>query len=269
LPAASQDNNRYYLVVSELGTGTAPAPAVSLNPPDILLSNGITWELLDVSSFVAAQQASNISFTPFGNIASTNVQTALQEVDTEKLAKAGGTVTGELLIGNTGSLVFEGSTADNNELTIAITDPTADRTIVFGDVTGTVVTTGDTGSVTSTMISDGTIVNGDINASAAIAFSKLASLTSAHILLGNGSNVATAVAVTGDISIDNTGATSIGAGVIVNADISGTAAILFSLKTAPLQPQLQKPPHPIQLRLLRTLQTQHCPKQAALLLVSF
>jgi len=36
------------------------------------------------------------------------------------------------------------------------------------------VTTGDTGTVTSTMIADGTIVDGDINASAAIALSKLA-----------------------------------------------------------------------------------------------
>jgi len=39
------------------------------------------------------------------------------------------------------------------------------------------VTTGDTGSVTSTMISDGTIVDGDINVSAAIAQSKIANLT--------------------------------------------------------------------------------------------
>ena len=39
------------------------------------------------------------------------------------------------------------------------------------------VTTGDTGSVTSTMIADGTIVDGDINASAAIAQSKISGLT--------------------------------------------------------------------------------------------
>ena len=39
------------------------------------------------------------------------------------------------------------------------------------------VTTGDTGSVTSTMIADGTIVNADIDASAAIAQSKIADLT--------------------------------------------------------------------------------------------
>jgi len=71
------------------------------------------------------------------------------------------------------NLVFEGSTDDNNETTLAITNPTADRTITLPDTTGTVVTTGDTGSVSSTMITDGTIVNADINASAAIAQSKL------------------------------------------------------------------------------------------------
>jgi len=71
------------------------------------------------------------------------------------------------------SLVFEGSTDDNNETTLAITNPTADRTITLPDTTGTVVTTGDTGTVSSTMITDGTIVNADINASAAIAGSKL------------------------------------------------------------------------------------------------
>ena len=78
------------------------------------------------------------------------------------------------------------------------------------------------------MIADATIVNADINASAAIAFSKLAALTSAQILVGNGSNVATAVAVTGDIAITNAGVTSITAGAIVDADISNSAAITGS-----------------------------------------
>ena len=119
------------------------------------------------------------------------------------------------------SIVFEGATANDFETTLAITDPTADRTITFPDAAGTValtsditvsasstntfsnksislasntvtgttaefntalsdsnfVTTGDTGSVTSTMIADGTIVNGDINASAAIAQSKIDGLS--------------------------------------------------------------------------------------------
>ena len=54
------------------------------------------------------------------------------------LALAGGTVTGNLEIGTAGSLTFEGSTADANETTLAVTDPTADRTVTLPDATGTV-----------------------------------------------------------------------------------------------------------------------------------
>ena len=62
-------------------------------------------------------------------------------------------------------------------------------------------------------VKTGGITNTQVSASAAIAFSKLASLTSAHILLGNGSNVATDTAVTGDVTISNTGVTSISGGL--------------------------------------------------------
>ena len=37
-----------------------------------------------------------------------------------------------------GNITFEGSTADGNETSLAVTDPTADRTITFPDATGTV-----------------------------------------------------------------------------------------------------------------------------------
>jgi hypothetical protein len=114
------------------------------------------------------------------------------------------------------SITFEGATADSYETTLQVTDPTADRTITFPDETGTVqlrvtdvsdteigylngVTSAiqtqidskapannasftgtfsaPTGTITSTMIADGTIVDGDINASAAIAQSKIDGLS--------------------------------------------------------------------------------------------
>lgn len=53
-------------------------------------------------------------------------------------------------------------------------------------------------------------------------------LTSGHIFVGNAANIATDVAMTGDISITNAGVTAIVAGVIVNADINAAAAIAFS-----------------------------------------
>jgi hypothetical protein len=158
-----------------------------------VLSNGNEWTEVDVSQTITSVSANQVSFTPSGNIAATNVQAALDELDTEKLALAGGTVTGELLIGNTGSLAFEGSTDNAFETYLAVVDPTADRTITLPDVSGTVVTTGDTGSVTSTMIADGTIVNADINASAAIGFSKLANVSATDRLLGRSSAGAGAI----------------------------------------------------------------------------
>ena len=57
----------------------------------------------------------------------------------------------------TSSILFEGATADDFETTIAVTDPTADRTITFPDVTGTVVTTGDTGTVSATMLASDSV----------------------------------------------------------------------------------------------------------------
>jgi len=93
-------------------------------------------------------------------------------------------------------------------------------------ISGTAITAGDTGTVTSTMIADGTIVNGDINASAAIAHSKLANATAGQVLLGTTTTgVVTATTVTGDVTITGAGVTAIGSGVVVNADISTTAAI--------------------------------------------
>ena len=60
----------------------------------------------------------------------------------------GATVTGALdltgaVLAGTNALVFEGSGADANETTFAITNPTADRTITFPDAAGTVALTSD------------------------------------------------------------------------------------------------------------------------------
>ena len=55
------------------------------------------------------------------------------------------------------SITFEGATADAYETTLTVTDPTADRTITLPNITGTIITTGDTGTVSGTMIADDAI----------------------------------------------------------------------------------------------------------------
>lgn len=53
-------------------------------------------------------------------------------------------------------------------------------------------------------------------------------LSDGEIFVGSADGVATGVAVSGDISIVNTGVVSIAAGVVVNADIASNAAIAYS-----------------------------------------
>ena len=204
LPAPASGNLNYYVVVDTSGTGSGNAPAEALAPPDMLISlgTGSTFQLIDVSNAIAGQTATNISVVATGNISSTDVQAALQELDSEKISAASPTFTGTVLLGQNAVLAFEGSTDDGNETTITVTDPTADRTITIPDVTGTVVTTGDTGSVTSTMILDGTIANADISTTAEIAVSKLAN-GSARQLLQTASN-GTDVEFTSNVDVPGT-----------------------------------------------------------------
>lgn len=74
----------------------------------------------------------------------------------------------------------------------------------------------------------GLIDNGNIAANAAISFSKLAALTSGQILVGNASNVPTAVAVSGHITISNAGVVAIANGVVTNSHIATSAGINYS-----------------------------------------
>lgn len=81
------------------------------------------------------------------------------------------------------SVTFPGATSGSVQLIPAATAGIG-TVLTMPATTGTVITSGDTGTVTSTMIADGTIVNADINASAAIAVSKLAASTISGVTLG-------------------------------------------------------------------------------------
>ena len=67
--------------------------------------------------------------------AATDIIEAITLMNTEVTGIKDGTTT----FGS--SITFEGATADAHETTLAVTDPTADRTITFPDASGTVVTT--------------------------------------------------------------------------------------------------------------------------------
>ena len=141
-------------------------------------------------------------------------------------------------ITDNGTLVFLQPLIVNGVITLVAWDnpssePLTDGHIFVGNASNVATDVAMSGDIAITnagvtSISAGVIVNADVKADAAIAYSKLAALNSAQILVGSAGNVATAVAVTGDIAITNAGVTSIASGVIVDADVKADAAIAYS-----------------------------------------
>ena len=87
------------------------------------------------------------------------------------------TLTGANIVGAT-PFVFDGATANAIKTNFAITDPTTtSKTITFPDITGTVVTTGDTDTVTSTMILDNAVTATDLGATLTFADTDLIDLS--------------------------------------------------------------------------------------------
>ncbi len=107
-------------------------------------------------------------------------------------SKLAAMTTGQILLGNAGV-------------------PTA--TTLGGDIS-----VGATGTAT---IANSAITNAKVSASAAIDYSKLATLNTGQILLGN-AGVPTATTLSGDVTVGATGVTAIGSGKVTNAMLAGS-----------------------------------------------
>lgn len=110
-------------------------------------------------------------------------------------------------------LIVSGRAGGTSSYSVTITPTTlnANRTLTVPDITGTIITSGDTGTVTNTMLS-GSIAPGKV------------SLNSANIIVGNGSNVGAAVSLSGDATISNTGTLTIASSAITYAKIQNVSA---------------------------------------------
>jgi hypothetical protein len=349
LPNPSSVFTSYYVVVSISGTGTSPAPAEPLAPPDIILCDGAAWTQIDVSSTYVAQTAANVGFTPAGTIGSTNVQSAVEEVATESanatnltsgtvavarggtnvssytkgdilaasaattltkltagtngqvlransatatglewgtdyvgtvtsvsgsgaisvatgtttpaitvssaststagvvqlsdststtsstlaatptavksaydlasaaLPKAGGTVTGNINLDVAAALVFEGTTADAFETTLTVVDPTADRTLQLPNVDGTLISSGDTATVTNTMLAG------------SIADTKLSTISTAGKVSNSATTATSANTLSAIVARDASGNFTAGT---ITAALTGNASTATTLATA-------------------------------------
>jgi hypothetical protein len=162
----------------------------------------------DLASLAGAETLSNKTISLGSNTVSGTLaqfNTAVTDADLASLAGAETLTNKTLALGSntvSGTLAeFNSAVTDADLASIAGAETLTNKTISLASntVSGTTaefntaltdanfVTTGDTGTVTSTMIADGTIVDGDINASAAISYSKLnlaGSITSSDIANG-------------------------------------------------------------------------------------
>ena len=110
--------------------------------------NSTAADVGDISSLTGAS----------GIIASsTDIVEAIVAMNTEVTAIKAGTAVFET------KLTFEGDTADAHETILAITDPTADRTITIPDASGTIVTTTATQTLTNKTFTAPVITSGVFN----------------------------------------------------------------------------------------------------------
>ena len=88
------------------------------------------------------------------------------------------------------SVIFEGDMDHEYETTLTVTDPTADRTLTLPNVTGNIVTTGDSNTVTGTMITTDTVAEANM-ADDAIGAAQLKTLSTLLIKNSSGTTLKT------------------------------------------------------------------------------
>jgi hypothetical protein len=130
--------------------------SVSVNSPLTVVSGSTTpvISIPDASTSVrgSVQLTDSTSTTSSSLAATATAVKSAYDLANAALPKAGGTITGEVVIGNTGTLLFEGATDNAFEIQLTAADATSDKVVTLPDTTGTVITTGDTGTVTNTML---------------------------------------------------------------------------------------------------------------------
>jgi hypothetical protein len=136
---------------TKIGTITSGSSVFTGN----LIFEGSTDDSFETTLAITDPTADRTVTVP--NLSGTISLTSATETLTNKTLTSP-TISTPAITGNTtttGSIIFEGSTADSFETTLAVTDPTADRTITIPNVTGTILTTGNSDSpATTTSSSD-------------------------------------------------------------------------------------------------------------------
>jgi hypothetical protein len=125
------------------GSITDSSGAISFGNENLTTTGNVTGAIITGSSVVSSGAVSGTTITGTGDI-STSAQF--------------------VLTGAGQGIVFEGATADDFEATLKVAGPSADVTVTIPSLgtSANLITSADTGTVTSTMITNGTILNEDI-----------------------------------------------------------------------------------------------------------
>ena len=200
---ADKVNDNFVELYTLLGTGTALTSGISANATVVTLTaptiNG-TIGGTQTSATITTLATTTVNGTTLnaGTMAvaagSITDSSGAISFGNENLTTTGTLAAGDITVGNiisTGtSIVLEGSTSNANETTLTVTDPTGDRTITFPDATGTVVTTGDSNTVTGTMIAADTVAEANM-ADDAIGSDQLKTLSTLLIKNSGGTTLKT------------------------------------------------------------------------------
>lgn len=147
-----------------------------------------------------------------------------------------------ILLGS-GSITFEGSTANDFETSLTVTDPTSDRTITFPDNSGTVLTTGS--SIQNSNLANSSFLIGGTTVSlggGATTFTGFSSLQSTTLVSGTVDGANSITLASGNITFEGSTANDFETSLTVTdptadrtitfPNATGTVALLTSLSIA-------------------------------------
>ena len=206
---ADKVNDNFSEIYTLLGTGSALTSGLSATASVVTLGSAVLTTPTISGAVSGTQTSATITTLTNTTLNGTTVNAGTATLAAGSLTDSSGaidfgnenlTTTGTLASGaittsanltiNASAIVFEGASADAHETTVTVTDPTADRTITIPNITGTVVTTGDTNSVTGTMIAADTVAEANM-ADDAIGSDQLKSVATLLIKNSSGTTLKT------------------------------------------------------------------------------
>tara|TARA_B100000029_G_scaffold138214_1_gene133162 strand:+ start:1768 stop:2475 length:708 start_codon:yes stop_codon:yes gene_type:complete len=206
---ADKVNDNFSEIYTLLGTGSALTSGLSATASVVTLGSPVLTTPTISGAVSGTQTSATITTLTNTTLNGTTVNAGTATLAAGSLTDSSGaidfgnenlTTTGTLASGaittsanltiNSSAIVFEGATADAYETTVTVTDPTADRTITIPNVTGSVVTTGDSNTVTGTMIAADTVAEANM-ANDAIGSAELKSVATLLIKNSSGSTLKT------------------------------------------------------------------------------